>query len=353
MAGIGVPLQLRTRPRLVLLAAALGLVAWAVWTARSLLAGDPGADTVETVASCPLPSEAGERPQSGLVWVPGGRYTPGDSVYPEERPAGAVTVDGFWMDRTEVTNDQFAAFVQATGYVTVAERPVNLTQQPKGMPPELLQPGAVVFRIPERLEPGADVNSWWRYVPGAQWRQPGGPGTHIKGRGHYPVVAVTFEDAMAYARWKGRDLPTEAEWEWAARAATPAPMPSHEQPREANTWQGRFPLRNEGRDGHAGLAPVGCYAANTLGLFDMVGNVWELTRDRFHLHGQPTGAQPAGPQRSARQRVIKGGSFLCSPDYCMRYRPGSRQPQDEDLGTSHVGFRTVLRSHAAPAGPRS
>lgn len=328
----------------------VGLAAVVGWVFRSSWPGQVSAGPSAELASCPLPAVSKTGAQAGMVWVPGGRFTPGDEVYPEERPAGEVRVQGFWMARTEVTNDEFAAFVRATGHVTVAERAVDPAQQPPGMPAELMKPGAVVFRIPDRVEPGADVNSWWHYVPGAQWRHPGGPGTDIGGRGQYPVVGITYADALAYARWKGHDLPTEAEWEWAARAATQAPMPSHEQPREANTWQGHFPTRNSARDGHAGLAPVGCYAPNALGLYDMIGNVWELTRDPFHLHGQ---ADTAGPRRSARQRVIKGGSFLCSPDYCMRYRPGSRQPQDEDLGTSHVGFRTVLRAPGPTSGGAS
>lgn len=330
--------------------AALGIGTWLLtvwggwrWPQRS------AAPANTTSAHCPLPELSRPAPQAGLVWVPGGTFTMGDSVYPEERPADPSTVQGFWMDRTEVTNAQFAEFVQATGHVSTAERALDPSRHPLGTAPELLQAGAMVFKVPSHIPPHADVNTWWHYVPGAQWRHPGGPGTHILGREQEPVVAVTFDDALAYARWRGRDLPTEAEWEWAARAASAAPMPSHEQPREANTWQGRFPVRDEGRDGHIGLAPVGCHAPNALGLFDMIGNVWELTREPFHPHGQAP-AEPSGPQRRVAQRVIKGGSFLCSPDYCMRYRPGSRQAQDEDLGASHVGFRTVLRGVAAPSG---
>ena len=301
--------------------------------------------------SCALQAQDAQAPHAGMVWVPAGAFTPGDTVYPEERPAGRVSVPGFWMDRTEVTNDQFARFVQATGYVTVAQRPVDPARHEPGMPAELLQPGALVFRPPEKLPPGMDVSAWWRYVPGANCRRPGGQGSSIEGRGAYPVVAVALEDARAYAAWLGRTLPSEAQWEWAARAARDEAMPQHEQPKEANTWQGRFPVSDARADGFAGLAPVGCYAPNALGLYDMVGNVWELTADRFGLHGQDAGPPVTVRQTPARQVVIKGGSFLCSPDYCVRFRPGARQPQDEDLGTSHVGFRTVLRAPGPAATP--
>lgn len=315
-----------------------GALAWAL----RIPAGARGA--AQPVAACALTAPDPKAPHPGMVWVPGGQFTPGDTVYPEERPAGRVQVPGFWMDRTEVTNDQFARFVQATGHVTVAERAVDPLRHQPGMPAALLQPGALVFSPPDQLPPGADVNAWWRYVPGASWRQPGGPGTGIEGRGAYPVVAVAIEDARAYAVWLGRALPTEAQWEWAARGAQDAPAPSHEQPREANTWQGQFPVRDARLDGYAGLAPVGCYAPNPLGLYDLVGNVWELTADLFRAHGEDAGPPVTVRRAPARQYVIKGGSFLCSPDYCLRYRPGSRQPQDEDLGTSHVGFRTVLNA---------
>ena len=300
-------------------------------------------DRVEA-SFCALPAATGPAPAPGMVWVPGGRFTMGDSVYPEERPAGPTAVGGFWMDRTEVTNDQFAEFVQATGYVTTAERALDAARNP-GLPPELLQPGAVVFSPPAKMPSQADVNDWCRYVPGAHWRQPGGPGTGIAGRGAFPVVAVSHQDAQAYARWKGRQLPSEAQWEWAARAARDEPAPAHEQPAQANTWQGPFPVRNAREDGFAGLAPVGCFAPNALGLYDMIGNVWELTRDVYTpRHGDsPAPGQPS-LQARGMARVIKGGSYLCSPDYCMRYRAGARQPQDDDLGTSHVGFRTVLEA---------
>jgi sulfatase modifying factor 1 len=192
------------------------------------------------------------------------------------------------------------------------------------------------------------------YVPGANWQHPAGPGSNIEKHGHFPVVHITYEDALAYAKWKGHSLPTEAQWEWAARAGAKEMPHQHEQPTKANTWQGIFPMANSAEDGFAGLAPVGCYGANAWGLFDMIGNVWELTADVFVaertsiVKGQgmdPDSAQkpPVFGTGTPQARVIKGGSFLCAPNYCMRYRAGSRQAQEEDLAVSHLGFRTVLQ----------
>lgn len=296
---------------------------------------------------CPLPQQDARAPHPGMVWVPGGRFEMGDTENPEEQPLRTTTVDGLWMDRTEVTNHEFAAFVQATGYITSAERPVDILAHP-GLPPDLQQAGAVVFVMPNDLKAGGQLTQWWRYTPGANWRHPGGPASSIENRGAFPAVTLTYQDALAYARWKGRSLPTEAQWEWAARAGQKRAGQDHAQPQQANTWQGLFPVVNSGDDGFVGLAPVGCYAPNALGLFDMMGNVWEMTADPYTANHADTSttqtasrAPPPTPKTPA-QRVIKGGSFLCAPNYCMRYRSGARQAQEDDLGASHLGFRTVL-----------
>ncbi len=327
---------------------ALALVLASLLAAAStwwLQAGRQAAPAAVEGRGCTLEPQPASSAHPGMVWVPAGSFDIGDTVYPEELPRRRRHVDGFWMDRTEVTNDAFAAFVRATGYLTVAERPVDSAKHP-GLPPEMQQPGAVVFVMPPDVRGRADISQWWRYVPGADWRHPGGPATGIQGHGAFPVVAVTVEDAQAYARWKGQALPSEAQWEWAARAARPAPAPAHEQPRDANPWQGLFPVVNSGEDGYVGLAPVGCYAPNALGLHDMIGNVWELTADAWtpqHGDAPPPDQVPAGLRGGgAAQQVIKGGSFLCAPNYCMRYRAGAREPQDRDLAASHLGFRTVL-----------
>jgi len=339
----------QSRARFFWLIAAMLLVAASTWAWRALHTEQPRTESSGAVPAC-VPGHANSNsPHPGMVWVPSGQFEMGDTQYPEEGPVISARVDGFWMDRTEVTNDEFAVFVQATGYVTVAERAWDAKQLPN-LPPELRAPGAVVFAMPAKLHNRNDLQQWWQYVAGAQWRHPGGPGTDIQGRGHFPVVTVTYVDALAYATWKGRSLPTERQWEWAARAGEVKAAKDHDQPHGANTWQGVFPVQNSADDGFVGLAPVGCYTPNAWGLYDMLGNVWEMTRDLY----TPDHLTPAGPQAdsspdpklvrnaTAAQRVIKGGSFLCSPDYCMRYRSGSRQPQEEDLGTSHLGFRTVL-----------
>jgi formylglycine-generating enzyme required for sulfatase activity len=298
---------------------------------------------------CTLAEQSSPSPQPGMVWVPGGTFELGDSVYPEELPIRKTSVAGFWMDRTEVTNAEFAEFVKATNYITDAERGPDPGLQ-ASLPPDMRKPGAVVFVMPKDVNTQGSATQWWRYLPGASWRHPGGPATSIQAHGSFPVVAVTYADATAYARWKGRVLPSEAQWEWAALAAQPHAAKDRDQPKAANTWQGIFPVVNSAEDGFVGLAPAGCYAANALGLFDMLGNVWEITSDVYRpQHGAvndgPPGQVPSGMgQLTATQRVIKGGSFLCSPDYCMRYRAGARQPQDDDLGASHLGFRTVLRA---------
>ena len=282
-------------------------------------------------------------PHHGMVRVPGGTFEEGDTVYPEEGPVTHAQVKPFWIDAHEVTNSEFAAFVAATGYVTTAERPLDPATHP-GLAPDLLKPGAMVFVVPKEVHGMENIAQWWRYVPGADWRHPAGPGSDIDGRENYPVVAVTQGDALAYARWKHRDLPTEAEWVRAARAGHKGAGDDHDQPKNANTWQGIFPVLNSGDDGFVGLAPAGCYAPNAYGIYDMFGNVWELTKDIFTAHpGDAPDPLPMPSRGEAVAYTIKGGSFLCAPNYCMRYRSGSREPQEADLASSHLGFRTVLR----------
>jgi formylglycine-generating enzyme required for sulfatase activity len=304
-----------------------------------------------------------------MSWIPGGSFLMGsDSHYPEEAPAHPVSVSGFWMDATAVTNADFAQFVTQTGYVTLAERPLDPQQYP-GADPELLTPGGLVFHKTRRPVDLGNFRNWWSYIPGACWRNPEGPGSSIADRQDHPVVQIAFEDAEAYARWAGKQLPTEAEWERAARggldgaefawAGELAPGGHH----LANTWQGEFPWQNLRLDGFDGTAPVRSYPSNGYGLYEMTGNVWEWTTDWFRdRHKKPNlhkpccvAADPHGPSiehsydpcmpkvRIAR-KVIKGGSFLCAPNYCRRYRPAARHPQMIDTATCHVGFRCVLRA---------
>ena len=295
--------------------------------------------------------------RAGMVEISAGRFRMGSSAgYPEEREVHEVRVAGFWMDRHEVTNAQFARFVQATGYVTRAERKPQ-AQDFAGLDADRLQPGSAVFVPPRGAEHlGGGAYAWWRWVPGASWRHPQGPGSGIAGLENHPVVHVAYEDALAYARWLGHELPTEAQWEYAARGGLDgAEYPWGNTPDAkgrpmANTWQGRFPSTDSGRDGHKGTAPVGCYPANGFGLYDVVGNVWEWTRDSYQArHAAAPMVDPvvvslpaAGTGGAAPAKVIKGGSFLCAPDFCVRYRPAARQPQDTLLGAVHIGFRTVL-----------
>jgi formylglycine-generating enzyme len=305
--------------------------------------------------------QGSEQPYPGMVWVPGGTFTMGDDdERSEERAAHKVTVSGFWIDRHEVTNAQFAIFVEATGYRTIAERGLDPKERPD-LPPELLAAGASVFHQPDSLMNLVDIGQWWRFVPGANWRHPAGPDCSIEGKANLPVVDVAYEDALAYARWLGRELPTEAQWEFAARGgvdgATYGWGEDYYDPVDgwrANSWQGMFPLSDSGEDGYRGTAPVGCFPANGYGLFDMIGNVWEYAAD-WYLPGHPPApaSDPIGPPREVAVNyaetadplvVIKGGSWLCAPNFCARYRPAARQPQELGLGASHLGFRTVINS---------
>ena len=289
----------------------------------------------EPARACPGPAPSGEVALKGGTFVLGAR-----PEHDDEGPPRTVAVGPFSIDRTEVTNAQFAAFVKATGYVTLAERRPDPALYP-GVPADQLKPSSLVFVGAAGLGSG-DPSLWWRVVDGASWKHPEGPGSNLAGRERHPVVQVAFEDAMAYARWRGRDLPTEAEWEFAARTGLDGKRyewgddrPDPKAPR-ANTWQGVFPAVDTADDGYkARTAPVGCYQASAYGLSDMTGNVWEWTSDWL-----PDGRPEGDP---ARSRMVKGGSFLCADNFCFRYRPSARQPGPPDTGTSHVGFRTVKR----------
>lgn len=291
-------------------------------------------------------AEAGGPP--GMVWVPGGEFTMGtdeEDSYPVERPAHREKVGGFWIDETEVTNADFKKFVDATGYKTTAEVPVDWEelkkQVPAGTPKppdEMLKPGSLVFTPPSNPVSLNDISAWWVWTNGADWQHPEGPGSSIEGKENYPVVHVSWDDAAAYAKWAGKRLPTEAEWEFAARGGLEKnryAWGEEFKPKGewmANTFQGNFPNLDSGEDGFKGLSPVKKFKPNGYGLYDIIGNAWEWTSDEFQ---DP--AEPLVPKR-----VTKGGSFLCSSQYCINYRPSARRGTGFDSGSSNVGFRTVI-----------
>ncbi len=312
------------------------------------------------------PAQPGAANQAGLVAIAGGRFLMGsDEGYPEEQPVHPMEVPAFLIDRHEVTNAQFARFVDATGYVTQAERMPEFPPQAR-VPEQYRQPGSAVFTPPaadhdhdshgkhgQHGTTQQNAYNWWTWMPGASWRHPNGPGTNLNGLENHPVVHIAYEDAQAYAQWLGRDLPTETQWEFAARGGLEgATYPWGNTPElkgrlMANTWQGDFPAKNLLRDGYAGTAPVGCFPANQYGLWDSVGNVWEWTRTAWSPNHARQAVQGAHASRleaddNPTSRVIKGGSFLCAANFCVRYRPASRQPQETAMSTQHVGFRTVL-----------
>ncbi|MBM4197345.1 MAG: formylglycine-generating enzyme family protein [Gammaproteobacteria bacterium] len=284
-------------------------------------------------------------PEAGMRPVPAGQFIMGsDRHYPEERPQHNVSVAAFLIDTHEVTNAEFAAFVAATGYITTAEKGLPPDAYP-GLPDEYRKPGSMVFGMPQQTLAQFDLTSWWQYTAGADWRHPGGPHTSINGREAEPVTQVSWDDAKAYAVWRGHDLPTESEWEWAARGGSG--IPSEEAEPNANIWEGIFPYYDSAKDGYRGPAPVGCFKPNGYGLFDMLGNVWEWTQDDYQSSHDPAMATQPVPGMPNR-KVIKGGSWLCSNSYCGRYRPSARQPGETDLGSTHIGFRTIMRPIAKP-----
>jgi formylglycine-generating enzyme required for sulfatase activity len=317
-------------------------------------------------------AERSERPlgieSDDMVWIPGGTFRMGSNDhYPEEAPVHRVSVDGFWIDRTPVTNRQFKAFVKATGHVTTAQVPPDPKDYP-GARPDMLYAGSLVFAPPPRVTDLRNWSQWWTFMKGADWRHPYGPKSNINVLDNHPVVHVSFSDALAYAKWAGKDLPSEAEWEFAARGGldgeefawgkTFVPGGTH----MANTWQGNFPLENLREDGFERTSPVTAFPPNGYGLHDMIGNVWEWTSDWWSTKHEADAPKaccvPANPRGGAEdasydpclpniripRKVLKGGSHLCAPNYCRRYRPAARHAEPVDTSTSHVGFRCVART---------
>ena len=357
------------------LAVALASSRWRARHAGPAATHSPGTTTsfAPTIENTARPS--GDAPE-GMVWIPGGEFSMGASDPPgmdevgmqattDSRPIHRVSVDGFWMDRTEVTNAEFARFIKATGYRTVAERTPRAEEFP-GAPAENLVAGSVVFSPPDHAVPLDDRFQWWSYVKGASWRHPSGPKSDIIGKGAYPVVHIAYEDAEAYARWAGKRLPTEAEWEFAARGGlSGAVYPWGNEFRKdgrwmANSHQGHFPDRDSGNDGFVGVAPVAQFPPNGYGLYDVGGNVWEWVSDWYrpdyyarlaaaggvarNPQGPPSSFDPSEP--NTPKRVHRGGSYLCTDEYCSRYMVGTRGKGEMDTGTNHLGFRCVMARRA-------
>ncbi len=317
-------------------------------------------------------AESPVAPSPGMAWIPGGEFTMGSddpNVALAEHPAHRVRVDGFWMDVTEVTNAQFRKFVEASGYTSMAERPVDWDLLKKELAPgtpkppdDRLVPGSLVFSPPDQPVSLRDQAAWWHWVAGASWRHPEGPASSIEGKDDHPVVHVSWDDALAYAEWSGKRLPTEAEWEFAARGGLEGrkyAWGDEFQPDGkplANTWQGHFPEKNTQDDGFFRTAPVKTFPTNGYGLYDTIGNVWEWCADWYRpdayrsFPAGETAVNPTGPSASfdpnepyQPKRVTRGGSFLCSPHYCSNYRPSARRGTASDSGMSHLGFRCIIR----------
>lgn len=299
-----------------------------------------------------------------MVGIPGGTFAMGsEDFYPEEAPVHQETVGPFLMDRHPVTNAEFAAFVRDTGYVTLAELPPDAADYPD-VPVEALVAGSLVFHRTAGPVDLTNWSLWWTYVPGAQWRYPLGPNSSIESLGDHPVVHIAYQDAVAYAEWAGKELPAEAEWEFAARGGLDRAIFTWGNEMEpcgrimANTWHGEFPFCNSLKDGYERTSPVGTFPANGYGLYDMAGNVWEWTTDCYrntHVQSSPCcgnvsgratiedSYDPGQPQFRIPRKVLKGGSHLCAPNYCLRFRPAARSPQMIDTSMSHLGFRCVVR----------
>jgi len=347
-----------------------------VGRAGRLVAHAPQSPATQPVRESATPKSS----PAGMVFIKGGEFAMGSKdplARPDEQPIHRVRVDGFWMDVTEVTNAQYAAFVKATGYKTVAERPVDWEELKKQLPPgtpkpdpKMLLPGSLVFTPPAQPVDLRDTQQWWSWTTGANWRHPEGPDSSIEGKDNLPVVHIAFEDAVAYCNWAGKRLPTEAEWEFAARGGLEGKTNVWgDEPVDAkrcNTWQGHFPDKNTNEDGFARAAPVRSFAANGYGLYDMAGNVWEWCSDLYRpdtyarqlLELDQAGAKgdqrvlvnPRGPARSydprnpgaPDSRVHRGGSFLCNDSYCASYRPSARMACPPDTGMQHLGFRCVI-----------
>ncbi|MBI3484359.1 MAG: formylglycine-generating enzyme family protein [Acidobacteria bacterium] len=389
------PAPRRVSTILLLAAIALaGIVGWAVYSKR--LATNPvaSADPTPSVAAVAPsafqptivnPAAPSESTPAGMVWIPGGEFSMGAAdpsgvdqnkvgmqATTDSRPVHRVYVDGFFMDTTDVTNAQFAAFVKATGYVTVAERKPRAEDFP-GAPPENLVAGSVVFSPPDHAVPLNNHFQWWSYVKGANWRHPLGPGSGIKGMEKFPVVHIAYEDAEAYAKWAGKRLPTEAEWEFAARgglSGKPYVWGDEFRPGGkwmANTHQGHFPVNDTGEDGHVGVTAAAQYPPNGYGLYDMAGNVWQWTSDWYRPDTYARLAVVGGVARNPRgpaaaydpsepgekKKVHRGGSFLCTPQYCSRYMVGTRGKGEVSTSTNHLGFRLVMTREQSQAAATS
>jgi formylglycine-generating enzyme required for sulfatase activity len=305
-------------------------------------------------------SGSSQNAPAGMVWIPGGQFWMGTDHLEDARPVHQVEVQGFWMDSTDVTNEQFERFVKATGYLTIAERPLSQKEFPN-LAPDEIAPGSVVFSPPAHPISLDQPLAWWRFVRGANWRHPEGPNSDLRGKENYPVVHIAWPDAMAYANWAGKRLPTEAEWEFAARGGLDRQnyvwgnelKPGGKW--QANTFQGHFPDHNTAEDGYAGMAPVASFEPNGYGLYDMSGNVWQWVADWYRpdyyarlSRDRSLATNPEGPRDSfdlqepgVQKRVQKGGSYLCTDQYCERYMPGARGKGDPVTGTNHLGFRCV------------